>query len=160
MENILGYYLMPHPPIIIPDVGKGEEKKIQLTSDACNKIGREISDIKPDTIIVITPHGTMFSDTIAISNEEYISGDLRNFRAMNVKMEAEIDKEFNDKLMACSQVENISVGLVDSDLLGKFNRSYELDHGTIIPLYFINRYYKEYKIVHITYSNIDGKIAI
>lgn len=62
---------------------------------------------------------------------------------MNVKMEAEIDKEFNDKLLGYSQAENISVGVVDSDLLGKFNRKYELNHGTIIPLYFINRYYFE-----------------
>ena len=27
MKNILGYYLMPHPPLIIPSIGKGEEKK-------------------------------------------------------------------------------------------------------------------------------------
>ena len=27
MENILKYYLMPHPPLIIPTVGKGRRKK-------------------------------------------------------------------------------------------------------------------------------------
>ena len=31
MKNILGYYLMPHPPLIIPSIGKGEEEKIQST---------------------------------------------------------------------------------------------------------------------------------
>lgn len=41
MENVMGYYLMPHPPIIIPDVGKGEEKKIEKTSLACNSIGKK-----------------------------------------------------------------------------------------------------------------------
>ena len=29
MENILRYYLMPHPPLIIPEVGRGQEKVIQ-----------------------------------------------------------------------------------------------------------------------------------
>ena len=53
MNNILGYYLMPHPPIIIPDIGRGEEKKIEKTSVACEKIGREIADIKPDTIVTV-----------------------------------------------------------------------------------------------------------
>ena len=27
MKNILGYYLMPHPPLIIPSIGKGENTK-------------------------------------------------------------------------------------------------------------------------------------
>ena len=42
MENILRYYLMPHPPLIIPEVGRGQEKVIQKTIDACYKIGEEI----------------------------------------------------------------------------------------------------------------------
>ena len=27
MKNILGYYLMPHPPLIIPSIGKGDRGK-------------------------------------------------------------------------------------------------------------------------------------
>ncbi|SFD34337.1 AmmeMemoRadiSam system protein A [Clostridium uliginosum] len=154
MKNILGYYLMPHPPIIIPDIGKGEEKKIEATSNACNKIGKEIADIKPETIILITPHATMFSDAIAVSNEERIFGDLRQFRCINVKMDIPIDKEFNSKLISLCDYEHIPSALVDSKLLNRFNKSYELDHGTMVPLYFINKYYKEYKLVHINYSMI------
>ncbi|GEA29845.1 AmmeMemoRadiSam system protein A [Clostridium diolis] len=154
MENILGYYLMPHPPIIIPDIGKGEEKKIEETSLACNKIGREVADIKPDTIIIITPHATMFSDAIAISDEEKISGDLSQFRCTNIKMDIPIDKEFNVKLRTECHVEGIPSVLVDSELLRRYNVNYELDHGSIVPLYFINKYYKDYKLVHITYSMI------
>ncbi|WP_017210006.1 AmmeMemoRadiSam system protein A [Clostridium beijerinckii] len=154
MENILGYYLMPHPPIIIPDIGKGEEKKIEETSLACNEIGREVADIKPDTIIIITPHATMFSDAIAISDEERISGDLSQFRCTNIKMDIPIDKEFNVKLGTACHVEGIPSVLVDSELLRRYNVNYELDHGSIVPLYFINKYYNDYKLVHITYSMI------
>lgn len=154
MENIAGFYLMPHPPIIIPDIGRGEEKKIEKTSLACNEIGREIADIKPETIIIITPHATMFSDAIAISDEERISGDLSQFRCSNIKMDIPIDKEFNIKLGTACHVEGIPSVLVDSKLLNKYKVSYELDHGTMVPLYFINKYYKDYKIVHITYSMI------
>jgi len=154
MENILGYYLMPHPPIIIPDIGKGEEKKIEATSLACNEIGREIADIKPDTIIIITPHATMFSDAIAISDEEIISGDLSQFRCANIKMNIPIDKEFNIKLGTVCHLEGIPSVLVNSDLLDKYDVSYELDHGTMVPLYFVNKYYNDYNLVHITYSMI------
>lgn len=154
MENILGYYLMPHPPIIIPDIGKGEEKKIEATSLSCNEIGREIADTKPDTIIIITPHATMFSDAVAISDEERISGDLSQFRCTNIKMDIPIDKEFNIKLGTACHLEGIPSVLVNTDLLDRYNVSYELDHGTIVPLYFVNKYYNDYKLVHITYSMI------
>lgn len=132
MENILGYYLMPHPPIIIPDIGKGEEKNIEATSLACNAIGREIADIKPDTIIIITPHATMFSDAIAISDEETISGDLSQFRCTNIKMNIPIDKEFNIKIGTTCHLEGIPSVLVNSDLLERYNVDYELDHSSFI----------------------------
>jgi AmmeMemoRadiSam system protein A/AmmeMemoRadiSam system protein B len=154
MGEILGYYLMPHPPIIIPDIGKGEEKKIEATSLACNDIGREIADIKPDTIIVITPHGTMFSDAISISDEEIISGDLSQFRCANIKMNIPIDKQFNIKLGTACHLEGIPSVLVNSEFLDNYNVNYELDHGTMVPLYFVNKYYNDYNIVHITYSMI------
>ncbi|MBW6410089.1 AmmeMemoRadiSam system protein A [Clostridium weizhouense] len=154
MKNILGYYLMPHPPIIIPDIGKGEEKKLESTLNACNKIAKEISDIKPNTIVVITPHATMFSDAIAISNEEKISGDLSKFNCSNIKMNILIDMEFNNKIIQLCADEEIPAVPVDSKFLLQFDRKYELDHGTMVPLYFVNKYYKEYKLVHITYSMI------
>ncbi|WP_315076692.1 AmmeMemoRadiSam system protein A [uncultured Clostridium sp.] len=154
MNDIKGYYLMPHPPIIIPDIGKGEEKKIELTSNACNEIGKEISDIKPDTIIVITPHSTMFSDAIVVSNEERIRGDLRQFRCSNFKMDIKIDTEFNNELIKLCTETEIPVAPVNSEFLIRFNRDYELDHGAMVPLYFINKYYNNYKLVHITYSMI------
>ena len=155
MKNILGYYLTPHPPLIIPSIGKGEEKKIQNTINAFESIGKEISILKPETIIVITPHGTMFSDAIAISNEKNIKGNLIQFGDFKTNIELEIDKEFNDELISICENENISAAGIDANLLRRFNKHYELDHGTMVPMYFINKYYKDYKLVHITYSMLD-----
>ena len=30
--SIIGAFIVPHPPIILPEIGKGEEKKIQKPS--------------------------------------------------------------------------------------------------------------------------------
>ena len=90
---------MPHPPLIIPSVGKGQEKVIQSTIDACNKVGEEISKLKPETVVIITPHGTMFSDALAISNEDYIKGDFTKFRDFDTYIEGRVDKKFNEELI-------------------------------------------------------------
>ena len=55
MTFLMGYYLMPHPPIIIPDVGKGEEKKIKKTIVACEKIAADIKEKAPETIVILLP---------------------------------------------------------------------------------------------------------
>lgn len=155
MENILRYYLMPHPPLIIPSVGKGQESAIQSTIDSCNQVGEEIADLKPETIVIITPHGTMFSDAIAISNEEHIKGDFSQFRDFDTYIEGVIDKEFNEELINICNHEKIPAAGIDSNILRKYNREYELDHGAMIPMYFINKYYKNYKIVHVTYAALS-----
>jgi aromatic ring-opening dioxygenase LigB subunit len=99
MGKIIKYFVMPHPPIIIPEIGKGEEKKISDTSDACDRAAEEISKLKPDTIIVITPHGPMFRDALAISNLAEISGNLRNFGAPHVKFKNNINMHLTDSIV-------------------------------------------------------------
>ena len=81
-----GYYLMPHPPIIVPNIGKGEELKLYQTSLACYDIAQEIATKEPETIIIVTPHGPMFSDAISISDGEDISGDFRRFQCFDIKI--------------------------------------------------------------------------
>ena len=44
MGTLLSCYLMPHPPIIVPEVGRGEEKKIQKTIDSLNTVSINIKE--------------------------------------------------------------------------------------------------------------------
>ncbi len=67
MGTLLSCYLMPHPPIIVPEVGRGEEKKIQKTIDSLNTVSGSIKEKKPDTIVVVTPHGYVFRDAVAVT---------------------------------------------------------------------------------------------
>ena len=81
MGKICGYYAMPHPPIILPEIGRGEEAAIQDTTDAFFKVSEEIAEMKPDTIILITPHGPVFQDAIAVMNDSEIQGSMIHFRS-------------------------------------------------------------------------------
>ncbi len=155
MGKITAYYTMPHPPIIVPEVGRGEEKKIQSTYDACESVGKEIAELKPDTIIVITPHGTMFSDAISLSFESSISGSLKQFRAPEVSMNFDIDLDLTLRIMDKSDENDIPTAKITRNFIKKYGREYELDHGTIVPLYFIGNKYSTFKLVHITYGGLS-----
>ncbi len=153
--SLQGFYLMPHPPIVIPEVGKGKEERISDTSNSLHTLGKEIAKKSPSTIILITPHGTMFQDAIALSLEDEISGDLKNFGVPNVSMKLPINKALTNKLYELAYKEGISVVMATNSLLNKYNTSVFLDHGAMVPLYFINKYYKDYKLVHITYAALN-----
>lgn len=153
--SLQGFYLLPHPPIIIPEVGKGEEKKISTTSESLYSIGKDIAGKMPDTIVVITPHGTMFQDAIALSYEDEISGDLKNFRVSNFNMKVAINKALTSKIYELAYKEKIPSVTVTNFILSNYNISLYLDHGAIVPLYFINKYYNNYKLVHITYTALS-----
>ena len=48
--------MVPHPPLIIPEVGRGQERQIQSTIDAYHEAARAVAEAKPDTVIVLSPH--------------------------------------------------------------------------------------------------------
>ena len=64
---ILSAYMVPHPPMIIPEVGRGSESIIEETTKAYEEVAKDISEVKPDTIIVSDPHTIMYADYNHIS---------------------------------------------------------------------------------------------
>lgn len=153
--SLKAYYLLPHPPIVLPEVGKGEEEKISNTSNSLHKVGKEISQKAPSTIILVTPHGTMFEDVISLGYEDEISGDLKNFGISGVSMKLEINKPLTRKIYELALKEGVSSLLTTNVILSRYNTSLSLDHGAMVPLYFINKYYENYKLVHITYAALS-----
>lgn len=146
-----GYYLMPHPPIMIPEVGNGEECKIQNTIDGCKKIAKDIKEKNVDTIIIISPHGLVFSDGIALVTEQEIEGDLSKFRTPQVKMKFNINKALTELIITNADNIGISTAPLDKTSIGNYGMKLELDHGAIVPLYYVAKE-KNYKLVHITYG--------
>lgn len=151
---MLSFYLMPHPPIIIPEVGKGRENEAINTFNACNKIGNEIDDLNPETIIIITPHGTVFRDAIALITSKYIDGNLSNFNAPNITFKFKIDEELTSQIIRYASNENIPTASLDEKTSKLYNINLELDHGVMVPLYFVNNK-SSYKLVHITYGMLS-----
>ena len=146
--SIVKAFVVPHPPLIIPEVGKGEEKGIQNTIDSYNQIACEIADTKPDTVIVISPHSIMYQDYIHISPGEKTKGDLARFGTGQVKIDKAYDSEFVDKLSNLAESNHFPAGT-----LGEKDKA--LDHGTMVPLYFIEKYYHDYRLVRISISGLS-----
>lgn len=152
MSNIKGAFIFPHPPIIVGEVGKGHESDAQTTVDAVKEAARRIGRHKPETIIIITPHGNMLSDAVTISGDEHLYGSFANFGAPDVKIEQANDLELVNEILNESEKKDIMAIALDSEIRKSYRFPNELDHGALVPLYFVNQEYKDYKLVHINYS--------
>lgn len=128
--SILSAVVVPHPPIILPEIGRGEEIKISATSSAYKEISKRIVEKNPETIIITSPHSIMYADYFHISPGNFATGNFSQFRAPQVSLKINYDEEFVKNLSDAAMQENISAGI-----LGEKNS--ELDHGTMIPLRFL-----------------------
>lgn len=146
--SILAAYAVPHPPLIIPAVGKGREKGIQSTIDAYNEVGQRIAALAPQTIVVSTPHSVMYRDYNHISPGTHARGSFAQFGAGQAAYEADYDQEFVARLCAIAQHEGLSAGT-------DYERDPALDHATMIPLHFIQKYYTSFELVRIGLSGLS-----
>lgn len=132
--KILNAIMVPHPPLIIPAVGRGEEKGIQATIDAYRSASRFVAEAAPDTIVLTTPHSVMYADWFHISPGKGASGSFAQFRAPEIRVSASYDAELADTLCRMAREEKFPAGT-------EGEKSPELDHATMIPLYFLKEAY-------------------
>lgn len=150
MGRILGAYMMPHPPIIIPEIGRGEEKKVEHTIETLDMCAVEIGEMKPDTIILITPHGPAFQDVITILGEHTLSGDFSRFGLPTLSMQFQNDDNLIEGIMDYSKIKDIDCVVLNRKMADAYGMSIELEWGAMVPLYFITRHYKDFRLLHIT----------
>lgn len=141
-------FIVPHPPLIIPKIGRGEEKKIQNTVDAYEIIGQRIAGIKPQTIIVISPHSIMYGDYIHISPGPGGRGDMGRFHAEDVEIKKKYDSSFIFALCEAVKRNGISAGTSGE-------KDAAIDHGVLVPLYFVEKYFTDYELVRISISGLS-----
>lgn len=145
---IIAAFMVPHPPMIVPDVGRGSEKQIEKTIKAYEKVADEIAALKPETIIVSSPHSVMYSDYFHISPGAGATGSFAEFGAQQVKFDVQYDEELVKLLADKAKAADFPAGT-----LGE--RKKELDHGTMVPLWFIMKKYKDFKLVRTGLSGCD-----
>ncbi|MBQ2678258.1 MAG: AmmeMemoRadiSam system protein A [Firmicutes bacterium] len=145
--SILAAYMVPHPPMIVPEVGCGSEKQVEATCKAYEKVAEEIAEIAPETIIISSPHSVMYLDYFHISPGEGAKGSFAQFRAPQVSFDEKYDTELVDEISRLAGQSGIPAGT-----LGE--REKDLDHGTMVPLYFIKQKYTDFKLVRLGLSGM------
>lgn len=127
---VVGGAVMPHPPLIIPQVGRGGEVLVSDTADACRQAAKFLFDLQPDVVVVISPHATAYQDYFHLSPGAEARGSLAQFGAGEISFHLTYDANFTRQIAVHAQKTGIPAGTE-----GEGDPA--LDHGTMVPLYFV-----------------------
>ena len=145
--------ITPHPPIIVPGIGKPEDlKKANKTILAMDKLADKIAEEKPDIIIIISPHTLIHHDRFAVYGSPKFYGDFEHFGETKTSIRFE-----NNLQLASEIVKKSNIAGINAFLFGDPDNDYfELDHGEMVPLYYLTKKLPEdIQIIPIAYSHLD-----
>ncbi len=138
--------ITPHPPILIPGIGKDNLDKITKTKEAMEDLADELYALQPDTIIIISPHGLVDENSFTIQVSDKYHGDFHNFGDLETKLEFNSDISFINKIKIGAESHNIPINLVNEEAI---------DHGSLVPLYYLTKNLPKVKVVPVAFSLLD-----
>lgn len=129
---MLGAVVFPHPPVLLPEVGKGREREISSTGHAMAEAAGEVARWNPDVLIIASPHTVLYGDYFHIAPGSGAAGSMGAFGAPQVRLEVGYDAPVREEIIRRAQRAGLQAGT-----LGQ--RDPSLDHGVLIPLYFLRK---------------------
>ncbi len=111
--------LLPHPPLLVPEVGGERLKELDRTLLGVRAVCQNLALSRPELLVLITPHGQSSPYGVTSLIAPSVTGSLARFRAPQVSLGVTIDRE----LAELAPVVPLAHG--------------ELDHGLLVPLYYL-----------------------
>ncbi len=134
-----------YPAILIPHIGQGDENKIVDIKIAYERMAEEIKRLEAEIIVFISPLAPSITNKFYVSSLGQADFSFRKFKQADIKLTCRYDEAFSDQLKrACSQndIETFSLPCFNSDM----------DEAMAIPLWYIQRKYRDFKVVRIGLS--------
>ena len=120
--------LLPHPPIIVPEVGRGRLDDCRSTVDACRDFARRMADARPDRLFMVSPHSPRRRGAFGLWSGARLAGDLGRFGASGSAVDLPNDPEMVEALERAAASAGLETWSIPTD---------PLDHGAVVPLWFL-----------------------
>ncbi|HBA36960.1 TPA: AmmeMemoRadiSam system protein B [Candidatus Falkowbacteria bacterium] len=149
--------LLPHSPLLIPEIGRVNYGFLAKTVAAYETIGARLKTAGVETIILISQHGFAQADAFTINIAPEMEINLKNFGFINPKTTLTGDIPLADEMTAALRVAH-PLRLISEPIL---------DYGSAVPLYLLKSLTDNFKIVTVSPAHdlsletlADGGIAL
>jgi aromatic ring-opening dioxygenase LigB subunit len=122
MSIVLGA-ILPHPPILVPQVGKERLTEAEQSRNALAKISGRFKAVDFDTIVVITPHGDVGQASVPVYTGHVFEGNFGAFGQPKPSFQYKGDPQ-------------LGLAVVKDTPLATACPETILDHGVLVPLFY------------------------
>ncbi len=148
--------LLPHPPIIIPEIGGRELENAEETVQGVKKTAAKMAENEGlDLLITISPHGPVFKSHAAVVVKENLFGSFKEFGKPSLKFKEKSDIDFSQNLVNNAEKEGLNLAGLNADDLKRYGIEEELDHGIMVPWYYIKQAGLDLPLIPITIGFIS-----
>ena len=124
---------MPHPPIVIPEVGGRDAEIVKETFNKMDRVAKEFADEGINRVLIISPHGVVDGRNLVVNLAQPLEGNLGNFGYFK-------SYQFKNSL-------DLAMNLSANGLVPVESR---LDHGVMVPLYFFARHFDDLEVLSLS----------
>src|SRR5215469_15716846 len=126
--------------MIIPLLGEKDADKALKTRSAMEELGRRAAATKPDTIVLVTPHGHRIDNCFSLLHNKRVQGSLGpepESSGNSFTLSFEVDRALNDAIKEEAGMLAVPVSRVYYAVDENTNYYMPLDWGALVPLNFI-----------------------
>jgi MEMO1 family protein len=122
--------IAPHPPLLVPEVGGSRIAQVADSQLALREFSKRLVTTCPETVVVISPHSPLDPRCFTARSTAELKGDFREFRAPEVRLVFKNDLDLLSAIKDAGRREGVEVL--------ELERDYPLDHGALVPLYYLS----------------------
>jgi MEMO1 family protein len=149
MLSIVG--ISPHPPIIIPAIGRDQLGKVAKTVDGMKQLSLRVKESETELLVLITPHGQALREGPSILIQDRLKGDFGQFGFPDLQLEFRTDNRLAELLDQETEGEPLNPVFL-GDRNDSFGGRSALDHGAMVPLYYLQEAGVNIPGLHITFG--------
>jgi aromatic ring-opening dioxygenase LigB subunit len=123
--------ICPHPPVIVPEVGRGREAETHRTVEALRRVADELASYQPETVLLVSSHGPSQHQAMGLLTAPQVAGDFAQLGAPEVRFAFDTDQELAERIQ--EEAARDDVRLV---ALRRWDGG--LDWGCTVPLYYLS----------------------
>lgn len=138
----------PHPPIMVPEVGGEMISEVHASIEAMREMVERVIKCDAETVVLISPHAPLDARAFVAYSDPHLWGDFRRFRAPQTSINFPLDIEIFASIKQVAAEDDLTVVPLEG---------FEVDHGTSVPLYFLQHFGWDGHVVALGYSFLSNE---
>jgi MEMO1 family protein len=120
--------IAPHPPIMVPEIGQEETIKVSGSIQGMRDFSQRVIESGAETVIIVSPHAPLDDEGFIAYSDPILKGDFSRFGTSGTELSVAMDQELFDLITKTVGEHGYKVIPIKGEAL---------DHGAMVPLYFL-----------------------